>query len=378
MIVILKPNIDKSSAEYLTLMDSLANLPNIQIREHEETGAQQVLTELYLIGNTAVLSKEDIQTLPGVERVVRISEEYRILGRHKDDGRSTHFDYNGVRFGQDTLNVFAGLCAVDNPQHVELMLKALRDNGQVCTRMGAYKPRTNPYSFQGHGKACLPYVFELAGKYGIKVIAMEVTHESHVNEIRDALEQTGNPTGVMLQIGTRNTQNFELLKIVGRQLEFPVLLKRGFGITLEESLNAAEYLASEGNRKVVFGLRGMKTNAGDPHRNFVDFAHVPVVKRLTRMPVCIDPSHSVGTRDRAPDKILDIMHVTAQGILAGANMILVDFHPAPAKALVDGPQALLLEELPYFLEDIRIARQAYEARAALAGKFQAGGKIQQE
>jgi 3-deoxy-7-phosphoheptulonate synthase len=350
-------------------MDYLARLPGIQVRLHEEVGAQQVLTELYLIGNTAPLSKEEIHTLPGVERVVRVSEEYRILGRHKDDGRATHFDYNGVRFGQDTLHVFAGLCAVDTPPHVEMMMKALRDCGQVCTRMGAYKPRTNPYSFQGHGKACLPYVFDLAGKYGIKVIAMEVTHESHVDEIREALRNTGNPTGVMLQIGTRNTQNFELLKIVGRQLEFPVLLKRGFGITLEESLNAAEYLASEGNRNVVFGLRGMKTNMGDPHRNFVDFSHVPVVKRLTRMPVCIDPSHSVGTRERAPDKILDIMHVTAQGIMAGANMVLVDFHPAPAKALVDGPQALTLQELPYFLEDVKIARQAYEMRAKLADDF---------
>jgi 3-deoxy-7-phosphoheptulonate synthase len=173
----------------------------------------------------------------------------------------------------------------------------------------------------------------------------------------------------MLQIGTRNTQNFELLKIVGRQRELPVLLKRGFGITLEESLNAAEYLASEGNRNIVFGLRGMKTNMGDPHRNFVDFAHVPVVKRLTRMPVCIDPSHSVGTRDRAPDGMLDISHVTAQGVIAGANMVLVDFHPVPSKALVDGPQALLLEELPYFLEDVAIAREAYEKRRALTQKF---------
>jgi 3-deoxy-7-phosphoheptulonate synthase len=169
----------------------------------------------------------------------------------------------------------------------------------------------------------------------------------------------------MLQIGTRNTQNFELLKIVGRQREFPVLLKRGFGITLEESLNAAEYLASEGNRHIVFGLRGMKSALGMPHRNFVDFAHIPVVKRLTRMPVCIDPSHSVGSRDRAPDGLLDIFHVTAQGVIAGANMILVDFHPTPAKALVDGPQALLLEELPRYLEDIAIAREAYEKRRAL-------------
>ena len=143
---------------------------------------------------------------------------------------------------------------MDTLEHVELMMQALRDHGQVCTRMGAYKPRTSPYSFQGHGKACLPYVFELAGKYGIKVIAMEITHESHLEEICEALYRTGNATGVMLQIGTRNTQNFELLKIVGRQQEFPVLIKRGFGITLDESLNAAEYLASEGNRKVCFGL----------------------------------------------------------------------------------------------------------------------------
>ncbi|MDO8412463.1 MAG: 3-deoxy-7-phosphoheptulonate synthase [Gallionellaceae bacterium] len=369
MILILSSNTDPHGAEYQQLITHLAGLPEIQTRVHTEQGAEKTLTEIYLIGNTMALDIKDMQSLPCVERVVRVSEEYRILGRHKDDPRPAYFEYNGVRFGQDTLNVFAGLCAVDNAQHVELMLKALRDNGQVCTRMGAYKPRTSPYSFQGHGKNCLPYVFELAGKYGIKVIAMEITHESHLNEISAALHQTGHPTGVMLQIGTRNTQNFELLKIVGRQQEFPVLLKRGFGITLDESLNAAEYLASEGNRNVVFGLRGMKTNMGDPHRNFVDFAHVPVVKRLTRMPVCIDPSHSVGTRSAAPDGILDVMHATAQGVIAGANMILVDFHPAPTKALVDGPQALLLKELPYFLEDVRIAREAYLKRVALLNKI---------
>jgi len=369
MILILSSNIDQQGADFQQLMNHLDGLQGIRTRIHTERGAEQTLTEIYLIGNTLPLDIGAMRNLPCVERVVRVSEEYRILGRHKDDPRAAYFDYNGVRFGQDTLNVFAGLCAVDNPEHVELMLKALRDNGQVCTRMGAYKPRTSPYAFQGHGKNCLPYVFELAGKYGMKVIAMEITHESHLDEIRAALEQTGNPTGVMLQIGTRNTQNFELLKIVGRQQRFPVLLKRGFGITLDESLNAAEYLASEGNRNVVFGLRGMKTNMGDPHRNFVDFAHVPVVKRLTRMPVCIDPSHSVGTRAASSDGILDVMHVTAQGVVAGANMVLVDFHPAPAKALVDGPQALTLKELPYFLEDVQIAREAYLKRVALLQKY---------
>jgi 3-deoxy-7-phosphoheptulonate synthase len=369
MIVILEPDIQKDNDVYRHIMAYLDKLPNIQHRVHEVRGTQQILTEIYLLGDTLSLSKENIEALPGVERVVRVSQAYRVLGRHaQDDNRGSLFEYNGVTFSQANLNIFAGLCAVDNPQHVEKILKVLRDHGQVCTRMGAYKPRTNPYSFQGHGKTCLNYVFELAGKYGIKVIAMEITHEIHIEEIRQALEQTGHPTGVMLQIGTRNTQNFELLKNVGRQPEFPILLKRGFGITLEESLNAAEYLASEGNHKVVFGLRGVKTHLGDPHRNLVDFAHVPVVKRLTRMPVCIDPSHSVGTRARAPDGLLEIQHATVQGVIAGANMILVDFHPYPEMALVDGPQALLLAELPWFLEDIQIAREAYEKRISLAAK----------
>ena len=365
MILVLKPNIDENTREYQRIETHIRNFPNIEILVHNFQGTEKLLTELHLIGNTAALSVDEIKSFPGIEHVIRVSEVYRVLGRHKDDHRPNNFTYNGVKFSQDNLNVFAGLCAVDSTESVEAMMAALHENGQVCTRMGAYKPRTSPYSFQGHGKNCLPYVFELAGKYGIKVIAMEVTHESHVDEISEALSVTGNPTGVMLQIGTRNTQNFELLKIVGRQQEFPVLLKRGFGITLDESLHAAEYLASEGNQKVIFGLRGMKTNIGDPHRNIVDFAHIPVVKHLTRMPVCIDPSHSVGSRSRSSDKILDIMHITAQGVIAGANMILVDFHPDPAKALVDGPQALRMDELPLFLEDVRIVRKAFEQRLAL-------------
>jgi len=370
MILILEPNAHPESTDYQILVGQLERLPGIRYRIHREVGTEVTLTEVYLIGNTGALTIEEMQGLPCVEKVVRVSEAYRVLGRHKHgDDRPASFDYNGVRFGQDTLHVFAGLCAVDSPESVESMMKALAAHGQVCTRMGAYKPRTSPYAFQGFGAQCLPYVFELAGKYGIKVIAMEITHESHVDEIRDALRSTGNPTGVMLQIGTRNTQNFELLKQVGKQQEFPVLIKRGFGITLDESLNAAEYLASEGNRKVVFCLRGMKTNMGDPHRNFVDFAHVPAVKRLTRMPVGIDPSHSVGTRAAAPDGLLDIFHVVAQGVIAGANMILVDFHPDPAKALVDGPQALLMSELPHFLDDVALARETYERRSSLAARL---------
>jgi len=366
VIIILQNDTNRDSPACQRILEYFAARPQVRTLVHEVTGTQQVVTEIYLIGETATLDRAEIEALPGVDRVVRISEAYRIIGRHRGDTRQAGFEYNGVRFDQDTLHVFAGLCAVDTPGHVDQMMAALAAHGQQCTRMGAYKPRTSPYSFQGHGKSCLPWVFELAGKHGIRVVAMEITHDKHIEEIRSALEATGRPTGVMLQIGTRNTQNFELLKEVGRQHEFPVLLKRGFGITLEESLHAAEYLASEGNRQIVFGLRGMKTNMGDPHRNFVDFAHVPVVKRLTRLPVCIDPSHSVGTRDAGPDGLLDIQHVTAQGVITGANMVLVDFHPDPASALVDGPQALTLDELPRFLEDVAIAREAYEKRCKLA------------
>ena len=362
MIVILQPDLTVEDDAGRGVLEFLAARPGITPRVHRIVGTQQLLTEIYLVGDTSALDRREIEGLPGVERVVRISREYKVLGRHSDDTRDQGFTYNGVRFDQESLHVFAGLCAVDTRENVEAMMRALSDHGQVCTRMGSYKPRTSPYSFQGLGADSLPWVFELAGHYGIRVIAMEITHDSHLHEIHDALERTGRPTGVMVQIGTRNTQNFELLKAVGRQQEFPVLLKRGFGITLDESLNAAEYLASEGNHRIVFCLRGMKTNMGDPHRNLVDFAHVPVVKGLTHMPVCIDPSHSVGSLKAGPDGIPDLMHATAQGVVAGANMVLVDFHPDPPSALVDGAQALRLEELPWLLDDVAIARRAFEAR----------------
>lgn len=365
MLVILHADTNPDSDAYRDTFSHLKQLQNVDVKEHIIEGQQQRLTELYLLGDTHSVDQEEIESLPAVERVIRISQEYRVLGRHRDEHRVTGFDYNGVRFDQESLHVFAGLCAVDNPVNVEAMMKGVAEHGQVCTRMGAYKPRTNPYSFQGHGESCLPFVFELAGKYGIKVVAMEVTHESHIEEIDKCLQACGNPTGVMLQIGTRNTQNFELLKAIGKQTTYPALLKRGFGITLNESLNAAEYLASEGNSNVIFCLRGMKSEFGAPHRNMVDFTQVPVLKRLTRMPVCIDPSHSVGSREADPMGVMDVAHATAQGVIAGANMVLVDFHPQPEEALVDGPQALLMSELGPFLQDVQIARDAYLARKAL-------------
>ncbi len=362
----MKADVAPDSPEVRRVVELAESYPEVSTELHQIQGATRSLTELYLLGSTGVIPTEPFEEFACVEKVVRITEKFRSIGRHGGGLEAVGFEYNGVRISQDSLTLFPGLCAVDTRENVERMFAALADHGIETSRAGAYKPRTSPYDFQGLGADCLPYVFELAGKHGIRIVSMEVTHESHVEEIQKALVASGHATGVMLQIGTRNAQNFELLKAVGQQDELPVLFKRGMGITLEESLNACEYVASGGNRRIVFCLRGMKSNLGDPHRNFVDFGQVPVVKRLTRLPVCVDPSHSVGNRALAPDGLLDVFHATAQGIVAGANMVLVDFHPHPEEALCDGPQALLFEELPHFIEDANIVRRAYEMRVERA------------
>lgn len=373
MIIILRPDVAPNGDEVRSLLREAARFPGVTTKVFTHQGKSHSLTEVHLIGETKVVPTDAFSALPFVVRVVRVSEKYRILGRHKaPDGspsgpsgelEALGFDYNGVRFGQDTLHVFPGLCAVDSRENVDATFAAIAKQGVTTARMGAYKPRTSPYDFQGHGAECLPWVFESAGKHGIRVVAMEITRDKHLEEIERALEASGNATGVMLQIGTRNAQNFELLKVVGQQQRFPVLYKRGMGNVLEESLNACEYVASEGNRNIVFCLRGVKSHLGDPHRNFIDFAHVPVIKRLTRLPVCIDPSHSAGQRSIGADGLTDIHQATAMGVIVGANMVLVDFHPKPETALVDGAQALRLEELPAFLEDVKRVRDAYLRRA---------------
>ncbi len=373
MIIVMKADILPESPEVAQVIRMAERYPDVRAEARKIQGATRVLTEVYLLGSTSTIPQEPFEEFPAVEKVIRIRERYRSIGRHEGQAEAIGFEYNGVRFSQDDFHLFPGLCAVDTRENTAAMFRALRDVGIVTTRAGAYKPRTSPYDFQGHGKACLPYVFELAGKYGIKIVAMEITHESHIDEIRDALAAAGQATGVMLQIGTRNAQNFELLKAVAQHDEFPVLFKRGMGITLDESLNACEYLATSGNHRIVFALRGMKTNLGDPHRNLVDFGHVPVVRRLTRLPVCIDPSHAVGKKNAAPDGILDIGHVTAQGIIAGANMVLVDFHPRPDQALCDGPQALLLGELEHFVRDAQLVRNCYLERCRLRADM--GGPV---
>lgn len=361
MIIVLRSDLETTADSIKAIESMAARYEGITTRPYSYSGERHTVTEVHLVGSTRSVPTAPFEALPGVLRVVRVSARYRLVGRHDSEAESLGFDYNGVSFGEGELKLFAGLCAVDTVQHVGQMMAALAEHGITTTRMGAYKPRTSPYDFQGLGAECLPYVFELAGQHGIRVIAMEVTHPRHIDEVTDALEDAGNPTGVMLQVGTRNAQNFELLKAIGQQHRFPVLVKRGLGITLEESLNACEYVAREGNPNIVFCLRGVKTHLGDPHRNLVDFALVPVVRRQTRLPVCIDPSHSVGRPDLAPDGLPDVFHVMGQGLIAGASMVLVDFHPRPEVALCDAHQALTLDQLPRLVRYAETVREAYHS-----------------
>ncbi len=360
MIIVLEPDLDSPDATVAAVEKVAERYPGVSTKPYAFTGASHSFTEVHLVGSTATVPTTPFEDLGGVLRVVRVSAKYRVIGRHSPHEVATGFEYEGVRFDDQTLNVMAGLCAVDTPEHVGQMMAALAKLGIQTTRMGAYKPRTSPYDFQGLGAECLPWVFELAGEHGIRVIAMEVTDARHVDEITTALDAAGSPTGVMLQVGTRNAQNFELLKAIGQQGRFPVLFKRGMGITLEESLNACEYVASEGNPNIVFCLRGVKSHLGDPHRNLVDFAHVPVVLRQTRLAVCVDPSHSVGRPYVSPDGLPDVFHVTGQGIIAGATVVLVDFHPNPEAALCDGPQALTMDRLEPFVTYCQRVRSCYE------------------
>jgi 3-deoxy-7-phosphoheptulonate synthase len=364
ILIVLQPNLTPALAQSTT--EKILHVASqygkrITGRVHHEEHQHHSFTEVCLMGETQGVPVNAFVTMPEVLRVVRLEVKYPMIGRRPgDESSQIGFEYNGLRFDNRQIHLLAGLCAVDSRENVSSMMSSLQAHGIRTTRMGVFKPRTNPYDFQGMGKACLPWLFEAAGKHEIRVVAMEVTDPRQVDEIRSALRSSGNATGVMLQVGTRNAQNFELLKEMGQQNEFPVLYKRGMGITLEESLNACEYIASEGNLKIVYCLRGVKTHLGDPHRNLVDFAHVPVVRRQTRLPVCVDPSHAVGRMDIARDGLPDIIHALGQGIVAGATSVLIDFHPQPAQALCDGPQALKLDHLPLLIAYVKRLRAAYE------------------
>jgi 3-deoxy-7-phosphoheptulonate synthase len=287
-----------------------------------------------LVGDIAAFQTLNLRAMPGVGEVVRVSKPYKLVSR-ENHPEATTVSVGGVPIGPDTFTLIAGPCAVETPDQTlqaALMAKAA---GASLLRGGAFKPRTSPYAFQGLGAEGLKILAEVRQETGLPVVT-EVVDASDVALVAEWAD--------MLQVGTRNMQNFALLQAVGSSGR-PVMLKRGMTATYEEWLMAAEYVAQRGNLDIVLCERGIRTYETGT-RNTLDIAAVPMVHSLSHLPVIVDPSHSGGRRDL-------VVPLSRAAIAAGADGIIVDVHPDPTAALCDGPQALYGEELAELAEACR-------------------------
>jgi 3-deoxy-7-phosphoheptulonate synthase len=279
-----------------------------------------------LVGDVDHLGTLNLGGMPGVSDVVRISAPYKLVSREHHRERSV-ITVAGVPIGPDTLTVIAGPCAVETAEQTLASALMARAAGASLLRGGAYKPRSSPYAFQGLGEAGLKILAEVRAETGLPIVT-EVVDPGDVDLVACYAD--------MLQVGTRNMQNFPLLQAVGG-VGKPVMLKRGMNATIEEWLMAAEYIAQRGNLDIVLCERGIRTFE-TATRNTLDISAVPVAQRLSHLPVIVDPSHSGGRRDL-------VLPLSRAAIAVGADGIIVDVHPSPETALCDGPQALVESDL---------------------------------
>lgn len=278
-----------------------------------------------LVGDVDAFAALNLAHLRGVLDVVRISVPYKLVSREHHVER-TVVTVGGVPIGPGTLTVIAGPCAVETPSQTLAAARLAKAAGASLLRGGAFKPRTSPYAYQGLGETGLRILAEVRDETGLPLVT-EVIDPDGVRLVA--------PYADMLQIGTRNMHNFALLQAVG-EAGRPVLLKRGFGATIEEWLMAAEYIAQRGNLDIVLCERGIRTFE-TATRNTLDISAVPVVQRLSHLPVIVDPSHSGGRRDL-------VLPLTRAALAVGADGVMIDVHPDPATALCDGDQALTRPE----------------------------------
>ncbi|MDA0634629.1 3-deoxy-7-phosphoheptulonate synthase [Nonomuraea sp. MCN248] len=288
-----------------------------------------------LVGDVTQLDAAGLRGMAGVRDVMRISSPYKLVSRENHPERST-VHVGGVPIGPGTVTLIAGPCAVETREQTLEAARMAQAAGATLLRGGAYKPRTSPYAFQGLGEQGLRILAEVREETGLPIVT-EVVDAHDVPLVASYAD--------MLQVGTRNAQNFGLLQAVGAAGR-PVLLKRGMSATMEEWLMAAEYIAQRGNLDVVLCERGIRTFE-TATRNTLDVAAVPVAQRLSHLPVIVDPSHSGGRRDL-------VLPLSRAAIAAGADGIIIDVHPRPEQALCDGPQALVdtdLGELAQVMRD---------------------------
>lgn len=280
-----------------------------------------------------LIDPRDIELLEGVKEVIRITSSYKLVSRvfQKQD---TVIEINGTKFGGDYLGVIAGPCTVESYEQMDAAAKKLSSYGIKMLRAGAYKPRTSPYAFQGLGEEGLKILREVADKY-----KMAVTSEvMEIAQIPMFLEYVD-----LLQVGARNMQNFNLLKELGN-INKPVMVKRGMSATIEEWLMAAEYVMAGGNREVLLCERGIRTFERAT-RNTLDISAVPVVKKISHLPVIIDPSHGTGLRDK-------VSPMSKASVAAGCDGLMIEVHDDPENALCDGAQSLRPEEFKVLYKEI--------------------------
>jgi 3-deoxy-7-phosphoheptulonate synthase len=327
MIIVMKPEATTQDLDRIIRV-----IESLKLSAHLSKG--ETTTIIGLIGDKSRLAGHNLEIMPGVDKLVPITESYKLANR-KFHPAASEVKVGDLTIGGDNFVVMSGPCAVESREQLMASAEAVKLGGAQILRGGAYKPRTSPYSFQGLEEEGLRYMAEAREAFGLKIVC-EVTSEAAVEKASKYVD--------ILQIGARNMQNFELLKIAGRSAK-PVLLKRGLSATIEEWLNAAEYVLSEGNPNVILCERGIRTFE-TATRNTMDISAVPVVKAKSHLPIIADPSHAAGVRAY-------IAPLAMAAAAAGADGLMIEVHPTPETALSDGPQSLAPGEFLELMNELK-------------------------
>lgn len=327
MIIVMKPNASKGNIDTVVSL-----IKNKGLEPHLSEGRE--VTIIGVIGDKTKLYNDNLEIFEGVDKVVPLTESYK-LSNKKFHPEPTSVKVGNTMIGPDNLTIMAGPCAVETEDQLIQIARAVKKAGATIVRGGAYKPRTSPYAFQGLAEEGLRYMQEAGKETGLATICEVVS----LDAINAAVKYVD-----MLQIGARNMQNFFLLKEVGRT-GLPVLLKRGLAATIDEWLNAAEYIIAEGNPNVVLCERGIRTFE-TATRNTLDISAVPVLKSKTHLPVIVDPSHATGVRAY-------VSPLAKAAVAVGADGLMIEVHNDPSKALSDGPQSLTFPQFDTLCEEIK-------------------------
>lgn len=334
MIVIMQPGATQKQIERV-----VKRIKDSGLDYQLNTGSEQVV--IGLLGDTRAMQDIAFRSYEGVDKALRISNTYKLTSRefHPDN---TVVDVDGVKIGDGSFVTMAGPCSVEGLEQIRESARMAKAGGAKILRGGAFKPRTSPYAFQGMEEEGLKVMRQAADEYGLKVIT-EVMDEAHIDMVAEYSD--------IIQIGARNMQNFRLLSAVGKTGK-PIGLKRGISGTIDEWLNAAEYIAVEEKSPVIFIERGIRTYE-TATRNTFDLSAVPIIKKLSHFPIIVDPSHGTGVWDL-------VTPMARAGVAAGADGMIVEIHPDPANAWSDGPQSLNEKNYLLMMKEVEILVKAME------------------